>query len=116
MELKDFISETLTQIVEGIEESNKNLAGKKSTGKVNPPQIGSINKVDGSGFFGFVDLHNLNKPIFLVNFNVVVEAREGKKGIEVVSSDITLGGQTKAEITSNYQTTLSFSIPLQYPQ
>lgn len=36
MELKNFISETLTQIVEGIEESNKNLAGKKSTGKVNP--------------------------------------------------------------------------------
>jgi len=114
MELKDFISETLTQIIEGVNEAKNNI--KDNGAEINPSLMGDINYVAKHGG----GLHtNRGNYAQIVEFDVAVTATEGKGtkgGIGIVTGAINLGsaGQSKTENTSVSK--IKFNVPLALPK
>jgi len=113
MELKEFISETLQQIVGGVEDAQANLGGD---GEVNPniwmSQRGDAAKLK-------ILESNSGQWIHLVKFDVAVTVAEGtgtKGGIGLVVGPVTLGsaGQSSSENSSNSR--IQFEIPIAYPR
>lgn len=113
MELKDFISNALTQIVEGVQEAQ----GKVTVlgAEINPSVMGGIDYVAKHG--GGMETRNGNYAQ-IVEFDVAVTASEGKGttgGIGIVAGVINLGssGQSTSENTSVSR--LKFKVPVALP-
>jgi len=111
MDLKDFISETLTQIVEGVKNSQKSVSGCGSF--INPTFIGHQNEAAKHGFLwsdkGFAQL---------VNFDVALTVTEGdgtKSGIGVFAGPITVGTSGQSTVTNTSVSHVKFSVPLVLP-
>ena len=111
MDLKDFVTSTITQIVEGIIEAQKELTPKKAY--VNPP---------GNEFYGAP----IKKPYLGVNnsfsndieFDVAITILEGKQtkgGIGVFAGAVALGTQGKSDTTNTSISRIKFTIPVAFP-
>lgn len=111
MELKTFVSETISQIVEGVAEAQERC--KKLGARVNPRLTGNYKEHDelwaddGSASAQFVE------------FDVGIEASEGsgtKGGVGVMAGAFTLGtsGQSQAEKSATSR--VKFVVPLVLPE
>ena len=111
MELKQFISETLTQILSGIADAQS--TAKSHGGQVNPallpihpgPIEGSIR--DGAGTVAQI-----------ISFDVAVTVSEGtatKGGIGVVTGLISLGSAGSSQDSSTTVSRIKFNVPLVLP-
>lgn len=103
MELKEYIKETLTQIIDGVIESQKEM---KDRGALIAPE-GYVFK--GKGSFG--DLTCVES----VDFEVAVEVKEGmnaKGGLKTSVIEVFVG---KSDDKGN-SNKVSFSIPVVYPR
>lgn len=108
MELKEFIRETISQITEGVIESQKEMK-EKGFGVVNPPEV--IN-TDYQGRRS----HGISNPSF-VEFEVSLtnaESSESKSGIGVLLGSINIGTGNKNESKDIALTKVKFSIPIIY--
>ena len=112
MQLKDFVSQTLIQIAEGVGEEQRMTA--ESVGMVNP-KIGSlfVNSQTGGtnmalGWTASRDLINM------VSFDVAVTATDGtgtKGGIGIVIGAVALGSQGNSETRNEAVSRVQFKVP-----
>jgi hypothetical protein len=113
VELKSFVAETLSQIIEGIKEAQQR-AQQGAGGVVNPP-VGRMDRqllTTNRAFFSQAGLAQF------VDFDVAVTATEGtatKGGVGVMVAAITLGtsGQSTAENSATSR--VKFSVPIALP-
>jgi len=111
MELKEFITETLTQIVEGVKQAQENLKG---TGAIVYPKHMWTN-AHGKAVKGH---ENADNYIDVVEFEVGLTSSEGserKSKISVLFASIGGALKEKSEVNSVAVTSIKFTIPLVYP-
>ena len=115
MELKDFLSETLKQIIKGIQDAQEFVAKEGQGAKVNPRN--TTLKMDGSGQKQPHDTKTM-LPVERVEFDVAITAsdsvdKSGGGGLRVWALNV--GGQAG---TSSENTTISrirFGVPIVLP-
>ena len=111
MELKMFIKNTLTDIVEGIKEAKEVYS--KNGGALSPelkaPVINSnIERVEGKYY---KEISNIEFEISLTN-----EDKEGNtSGIGVMLGSINIGAKKDANTTENVATKIKFTVPVIFP-
>jgi hypothetical protein len=111
MDLKDFVSQTLTQIVEGVKESQTVATARGAS--VNPILSGTQAEAAKHGFLwseaGFAQV---------VSFDVALTVTEGtgtKGGIGVFAGALTLGASGQSATTNSSVSHVKFSVPLVLP-
>lgn len=111
MELKDFVRESLSQILNGVIEAQNSLRENGCGGEISPAVKTDWEK---SGLlFG-----QNGMPIQNVEFDVVVTATEktGTKGtIGVAISVLKLGTQGESQESSTQNSRIKFSVPISLP-
>ena len=110
MDLKNFVKETLIQITEGVKEAQE--VCKESGGLVNPmleTPICNAEKYEVKGKY---------YPASLVSFKVGLtesDTTEGKAGIGVFLSKISIGAEGKKEIETQSVTSVEFNVTVVFP-
>ena len=110
MELKHFISETLTQLIEGVVEAQSKV--QPSGGRICPYVR---NPSDSKSLYGKT---SEQMPVIFVDFDVSIEAQEGtgtKGGVGVVAGMFTLGSQGESKENRQSTNKIKFSIPVALP-
>lgn len=112
MDLKDFVKNTLTQIVEGVIEADKELQEKGAS--VNPIGGNFDQKQVGGRVWGFDDgiTESVNFDVALTN-----SEKEGTSGgIGVLLGSINLGAKGASEESVTSVTRIKFNVPLLLPK
>jgi len=113
--LKDFISEAITQITDGIIEAQKTNSGKGCI--INPKTIQTMGTPETITYR--LDSTNQNiGTVSILNFDLIIDANEKTDaggGLKVRAAIVELGGGIKREETSTLNNKLSFSIPVSFP-
>jgi len=113
MNLKEFISETLEQIISGVSDAQTNLPGD---GEVNP-HIWMAQRGDAAKHK--ILESNSGKWIHLVKFDVAVTVAEGsdtKGGIGLFVGPVTLGSSGGSKLENSSVNRIQFEIPVAYPK
>ena len=114
MQLQEFITETLGQIVKGIKNAQENL---KDTGVLISPEGILNNDISKPSLNRGIDHGHVY--VDLIEFEVVLtasEINENKKGVGVLFASIGAGFNDKKELSSVAVTNVKFTIPLIYPK
>jgi hypothetical protein len=112
MELKEFVSETLKQIAEGVSEAQQMV--KERGAIVNPKLVGDWREGAKHGLLLTVS----GKKASVVEYDVAVTVREeaGKKGgIGVLAGAIALGGQGQTSSENSSISRIKFNVTLELP-
>ncbi len=112
MELKDFVRESLTQIMIGVSEAQSTLEEKGQDGEISPSITSEREKSN-------MIFSPSGMPIQNVDFDVVVTAQEkkGTKGtIGVAISIIKLGAQGESNKSNTQNSRIKFSVPITLPR
>jgi hypothetical protein len=117
MELKEFITESLVQIADGISEANLKLKDSDACINPNAVQVYSTNaKAYGRVHKDF----EAGLPIVeLVDFDVSVQAEAGTQtggGVKITIATIGLGIDGKNTDSHSSDSRIRFKIPMVYPQ
>jgi len=112
MELRDFVKETLIQIIEGVRAAHSNL--KQGGGKINP-----IQQFFGEGTHSNTIRDEGGQVIHTVEFDVAITVKEDagiKGGAGIVVGPIAIG--TRADVGEQNTSTnrIKFPIPITYPR
>lgn len=111
MDLKQFVSETLVQISEGIEAAQKQLREAGSEAVVNT----NMTKTDD----GHLVTGGRRRPVEFVEFDVAILANEGtetKAGIGLtVASLLNLDAGGKSTESAGRESRIKFRVPMSYP-
>ena len=105
MELKEFVKGVLTQICEGVVETQKEI--EKYDAVVNPKDNRHASKVEYTGI-----------PVSEVVFDVdLIKSgkNENTAGIGVFLGDVGIGGKCKSKTNDETITHIKFSIPIVFP-
>lgn len=109
MELREFISETLIQITQGIEDAQEALKGSDCA--INPRDIKSDD-------YASAMLKNKRHVVQDVAFNIALtntSNSEDKAGIGVMLGALGIGGNKTATDSNASSTNISFTIPVAFP-
>ena len=116
MELHTFISSTLVQIAQGIENANKQLEGTRAL--VNPRNVHPV-EGKGSSVYGYLNTKKkFYKVVQRIDFDVAVTAEAGtetKGGVGIQVGSIGIGTQGKSEKANSSVSRIAFSIPMVLP-
>jgi hypothetical protein len=111
MELKQFITEALTQIAEGIEDTQRHLQDRGSKAIVNT----NMTATD----VGHVVTGGRRRPVEFIEFDVAILADEGtetKAGVGLtVASLLRLDAGGKTNQSRGSESRIKFKIPMSYP-
>ncbi|MBD8899684.1 hypothetical protein [Rhodanobacter sp. DHG33] len=110
MELKDFVAQTLTQIIEGVVASQKAVATHGAT--INP----LINPMSDSSKHGFISCYEGFAQV--VRFDVALTVTEGmgtKGGIGVFAGPVSLGSSGQSNSSNSSVSHVQFNVPLILP-
>jgi len=112
MDLKTFVAETITQIIEGVKEAQDRA--KAAEGHVNPRLAGPIAKqlMEHKMFFAGGGIAQF------VEFDVAVIATEGtgtKSGLGVVVGAFTLGSTGESRGENSASSRVKFTVPVTLP-
>ena len=119
MELKDFVSETLTQILQGVRESQKRQ--EEHGGEINlsvwsrSSSEGAEGAIQHKGFL----VSKSRKAIDYVNFDVAITLTRGKgakAGIGVFVGAVGLGSQGQTSSSEGSINRIQFKVPISFPQ
>lgn len=111
MNLKDFIAETLAQIVDGVKEAQSRAAQVGAT--INPPISTEASLAIKHGI-----VYARGEAAQFVQFDVALTATEGsgtKGGIGVVVGAFTLGSTGQSQTENSSLSRVKFSVPLVLP-
>lgn len=109
MELKEFINETLVQIIRGVQDAQEEL--KDSNCVINP-----VKQKDDAPTTSVYKRKTIPEDVD-VHFEVVLtqgEVSGSKNGIGVMFANIGIGGQTKTDESNSSVTSIKFSVPIRY--
>jgi hypothetical protein len=107
MDLRQFVNDTLVQIVQGVADAS--LEASKVGATVNPPRRGGGE---------FAAIHETGALIVNVEFTVALSVTEGtgtKGGIGVVAGVFALGSQGESRETNASTTHVRFTVPVALP-
>ncbi len=111
MELKQFVTETLVQISEGIQDAQKQLKERGSEAIINT----NMTKTDAEHLV----TGGRRRPVEYVEFDVAILANEGtetKAGIGLtVASLFNLDAGGKSNQTAGRESRIKFKVPMSYP-
>lgn len=110
MELRDFISSTLTQLIDGI--SNAQEYAQSKGAKINPVDKFSSNFDKMSRTEGKLEL------VHIIDFDVAVTVSENKQlqgGIGIVVPELSIGYQSSINNQKSAVSRIQFSIPVILP-
>jgi len=111
MELNDFVTETLVQIAEGIEQAQKNLREKNSEAIIN------TNMTETNS--GQLVTGGKRNSVEMVEFDVAILANQGtatKAGVGLtVASLIKLDAGGQSNQSTGTESRIKFKIPMSYP-
>jgi hypothetical protein len=118
MDLKDFINETLTQIMQGISDAQK--GEDKHLGKINPRILVGDYLLDRKEEIRRVDMmiSDMHEAIDFINFDVaiiVTEATGTKGGIGIFMGAVGVGSQGQSSASSGSLNRIQFRVPVSYP-
>jgi hypothetical protein len=111
MDLKDFVSQTLTQIIEGVGEAHS--IANQHNAEVNPQIISNHNEMGKQGI-----LWGINGAVQIVKFDVALTVTEGsgtKGGIGVFAGAINLGSSGQSQSSNMSVSRVQFCVPLAMP-
>ncbi len=111
MDLQEFISQTLIQIVNGVTDA-QNIESEKGA-KISPSLSGSAEYAAEHGF-----LKSDAGPAQIVQFDVAITAKEGtgtKGGIGVVAGIVSLGSTGQSNTENSSVSRVKFSVPVTLP-
>src|SRR5947209_8347157 len=111
MELRDFVSETLKQIIDGVIDAQ--AYGREKGARVNPLDLPVRNETGGvqSRMYARDVAHS-------IDFDVAVTTTEGKQtkgGIGVVAGIFALGSQGQSNANGESVSRIKFTIPVVLP-
>ena len=109
MELRDFISETLIQIVQGINDAQEAL--KDTDCAINPRDI-------VFEYRSYVNLKNKLHIVHDIDFNIALtntSNSEDKTGIGVMLGSFGIGNNKTSSGGNTSNTNISFSVPVVFP-
>lgn len=112
MELKEFVSLVLQQIVAGVAEAQATVAG----GEVNPKIWQS--QRDAAARLKILE-SNSGKWIHLVEFDVAVTVAEGtttKGGVGLIVGPVALGSTGQSSNQSSTVSRIKFEVPVAWPE
>lgn len=112
MELKEFVKETIVQVVEGIDEANAALSEKTAF-------VASANIQTSKTHQSTVDKEGRHHYVTDLEFDVAVnvqnsETKEGRGRVEILTI-LNIGGKGSCENTSSSTSHIKFSLPLALP-
>jgi hypothetical protein len=110
VDLKTFVTETIAEIVEGVQEAQARVADTGAL--VNP----SLANEDGAAKAGLINAWGAYAQ--MVKFDVALTATEGtgtKGGIGVVVGGITLGSSGQSKTESSAVSRVQFVVPITLP-
>lgn len=107
MELKEFVSETLTQICEGVKDAQEKCG--EAGARVNPPVFN--NTVECKINFDYWKCNEVKFKIALQSSN----KENGKSGIGVLLANITVGAAKETVQDFSSVTSVEFSVPVALP-
>ena len=113
MELKDYITETLTQIIQGVKDAQKFASENDS--KVNSKNVNLFYKGDMPVYS---DLNNENYAQ-MIDFEIAINVTEDnnkKGGVGVFLGSLGVGGQIENQLSNNTVNRIKFSIPIFLPK
>ena len=116
MELKEFVSEALKQIVNGVADAETSFKEKK--GIINPEHYGGSSGVLGQGTLLTIAQGLGPRAVQLVEFDVALTSMEGqqtKGGIGVFFGTVGLGSQGQSNKENESLTRIKFSVPISLP-
>jgi len=111
MELKDFVKETLSQIVSGIHSAQLSVGSMGAI--VNPKAI-----TQREGILYLADGTSDLRTVQMVDFEVSLthtQDDEARGGIAVLFGAIGIGAQGKTETGSSAVNRVKFSVPVRFP-
>ena len=111
MDLREFVAETLVQIIDGVKDAQSRA--KESGANVNPRITGSAEHAAKHGF-----LSASGAPAQIVQFDVALTVKEGtgtKGGIGVFSGLVNLGSAGQSSNENLSVSRVKFSVPLALP-
>jgi len=112
MELKDFVSQSILQIIEGVKTAQEQ---NKTDARVNPSGLRLGSNVEQSNLYDFEN-HML---LSTVEFDVSVSAeksKETKGGIAILVGAVGLGSQGQSGKKDQFVNRLKFSVPITLPK
>jgi hypothetical protein len=112
MDLREFVTQTLTQVVEGVKEAQTQVDAHGA--EINPPLQSSQEQLGKQGF-----LFTLEGPAQIVQFDVALTVVEGtgtKGGIGVFAGVVTLGSSGESQKESSSVSRVKFSVPMRLPR
>jgi hypothetical protein len=117
MQLQEFVTGSIVQIVKGIEDAVEQL---KDTNAIVSPGTALLSHKDyqAADYFYAPTSNRSCRLMHKVEFDVAVYATEGKEtkgGIGVMVGAIALGSQGKSDTSSSSQSRLKFSVPMVLP-
>lgn len=116
MEIKEFIKEALSQIVEGINEANQQISDKGSF--VVSSNLREANGLPKSGTY-YDDGKNPRRVVREIEFDISIAASDstqsGGKGSLQVISFIRADGGVENNISSSASQRIKFTLPLALP-
>lgn len=113
--LKDFISDVITQITDGIIEAQK--TNKEKGCIVNPSNIQTLGTPD-SITYRIGSTGSNDGTVSILNFDLVIDVKEKTDksgGLKVGAAVVGIEGAAKKEISNSQNNKLNFSIPVLFP-
>jgi len=112
MDLKDFVSETLIQIANGVKQAQEQT--EQIGARVNPKLTGAANNAAQHGF-----LPAEQAPAQIVQFDVALTVKEGsgiKGGIGIFAGAVSLGSSGQSSAENSSVSRVKFCVPLSLPE
>ena len=112
MDLRDFVSETLIQIADGVKQAQEKAT--EIGARVNPKLTGGATHAAQHGF-----LAASGAPAQIVQFDVALTVKEGsgtKGGIGIFAGAVTLGSSGQSNVENSSVSRVKFSVPLSFPE
>lgn len=112
MDLREFVAQTLNQILEGVKDSQ--ATAKELGGEVNPHLSAPHNEMAKQGF-----LWTSEGAAQVVQFDVALTVTEGtgtKGGIGVFAGAVTLGSSGQSKSESSSVSHVKFGVPVILPK
>lgn len=111
MELKEFVSQTISQIIEGVNEAGEMAKNHGAT--VNPHIVSSASEMGKQGM-----LWGGGQPIQIIKFDVALTVTQGtgtKGGIGIVTGVVSLGSTGESQSANTSVSRVQFSVPIALP-
>ncbi len=112
MELKEFVTSVLTEIIDGVSEAQRDTEAKE--GEINPLLATSQGALQSQGY----KVSRWGQLVQSVTFDVAVTAEEGKgnKGsVGVFLGSVGLGTQREATTSNASVSRIQFEVPISLP-